>query len=234
MNAFRRIVFAALFAGLLAGGFATVAHQLGTVPLILAAEELEAETGSPLAEDSHVHADRAAHEHGPAWAPGDGLERTAYTLLADLLTGVSYGLVLVAALALRDGATNWRRGLFWGLAGFATFVLAPGLGLPPELPGSQLAPVLDRQLWWSATATATAGGLALVFLTRRAVWAALGTVLIVLPHAIGAPPPPSDMGLAPEDLAQRFAVVSTLVNFLFWAVLGSAAGHLYGRAAARA
>ena len=33
---------------------------------------------------------------------------------------------------LSGGITDWRQGLFWGLAGFAVFTLAPGLGLPPS------------------------------------------------------------------------------------------------------
>lgn len=236
MRAFRELFFAALFAGLLAGGFATAAHQLGTVPLILAAEAFEGAAAplAPAAPGAHVHADGAAHDHGGAWEPADGLERTAYTLLADLLAGVAYALLLVAALALRGGTTDWHRGLLWGLAGFAVFALAPGLGLPPEVPGTRAAPVADRQLWWSATAALTAGGLALLLLTRRAAWAALGAALLVLPHLVGAPQPAEHLSLAPEDLARRFVVASTLVNLLFWLVLGTAAGHLYGRAASRA
>jgi predicted cobalt transporter CbtA len=41
MAVFRRLVFAALAAGLLSGIFAAVAHQIGTVPLILEAETYE-------------------------------------------------------------------------------------------------------------------------------------------------------------------------------------------------
>lgn len=240
MLALRQIVFAALFAGLLAGGVAATAHQFGTVPLILEAESYEqpgeepddsaAETPAPT---PHIHADGAAHDHGAGWAPAEGIERVAYTTLADLLAGVAYALVLVAAIAARGGAADWRRGLFWGLAGFAAFTLAPGLGLPPEVPGTEAAPLLDRQLWWSATAALTAGGLALLFFTRHLAWAALGAALIALPHLVGAPQPADPAALAPEELIHRFVVTSTLVNFLFWLVLGTAAGHFYGRAAAR-
>ena len=228
MSAFRRLFFAAFFAGLLAGGLANAAHQLGTVPLILAAEAFE---GAPATPAPHLHANGTAHDHGAAWVPTEGFERTAYTLLADLLAGVAYALVLVAALALRGGPADWRRGLLWGLAGFAVFALAPGLGLPPEVPGTAAAPVLDRQLWWSGTAALTAGGLALLVLTRHPAWAALGAALLVLPHLVGAPQPAEHASLAPADLARRFAAASTAVNLLFWLVLGAAAGHLYGRGA---
>jgi adenosylcobinamide kinase/adenosylcobinamide-phosphate guanylyltransferase len=50
--------------------------------------------------------------------------------------------------------------MFWGLAGFAVFTLAPGLGLPPELPAMPAADLLARQVWWIGTAAATAIGLA--------------------------------------------------------------------------
>jgi predicted cobalt transporter CbtA len=76
-----------------------------------------------------------------AWEPEDGIEKTAYTLLADLLTGIGFALLLAAGLALQGGTVTWRTGPFWGLAGFATFTLAPGLGLPPELPGTETAPL---------------------------------------------------------------------------------------------
>ncbi len=243
MRTFRRLFFAALFAGLLAGFVVTAAHQLGTVPLILAAEVFEAAAEAPAAvgpdhggatPSAHAHADGAVHDHAGGWEPADGIERATYTLLADLLAGVAYALVLVAALALRGGAVDWRRGLRWGLGGFTAFALAPGLGLPPEVPGTEAAPLLDRQFWWSATAVLTAGGLALLCLTRHLAWAALGAAFIVLPHLVGAPAPAGHASLAPEALAQRFAVLSTLANFVFWLVLGTAAGHLYGRAAARA
>jgi cobalt transporter subunit CbtA len=138
MTVFRRLVWVALCAGLIAGVFATAAHQIGTVPLILRAETYE---------HAAAHSHAAASDHAAAWEPQNGIERTAYTLLADLLTGIGFALLLAAGLALRQGAVTWRDGLFWGLAGFAAFALAPGLGLPPELPGSEAAPLLERQLW---------------------------------------------------------------------------------------
>jgi cobalt transporter subunit CbtA len=143
MRVFRRLVWVALCAGLLAGIFATAAHQLGTVPLILKAEVYEKAAENPPAT-VHEHVP-AAHEHAVAWEPEDGIERTAYTLLADLLTGIGFALLLAAGLMLRGGEITWRDGLFWGLAGFVTFTLAPGLGLPPELPGTEAAPLLQRQ-----------------------------------------------------------------------------------------
>src|SRR5262249_18446225 len=128
--------------------------------------EKAAETSAPPATTTDT-ATAEHHHEAEAWQPADGFERTAFTALADVLTGIAFGLLLTAAYALRGQAMDWRQGLFWGLAGFATFTLAPGLGLPPEVPGTESAPLLGRQVWWVATAVATAGGLALIFLTRN-------------------------------------------------------------------
>ena len=65
---------------------------------------------------------------------------------------------------------TWRDGLLWGLAGFVVFTAAPGLGLPPELPGMPVAPLTARQTLWIATAAATAGGLCLLAF-RHTAWA---------------------------------------------------------------
>ncbi|TMJ64973.1 MAG: cobalt transporter, partial [Alphaproteobacteria bacterium] len=177
MAVFRRLVFAALCAGLLSGVFAAVAHHIATVPLILEAETYE---------KSASRASAAAHDHSSAWEPENGAERTAYTLLADILTGFGFALLLGAGLTLCGGEAGWRQGLLWGLAGFATFTVAPSLGLPPQLPGSEAAPLFDRQLWWLGTAAATGCALALIAFTTRARWTILAAVLIVLPHLYGA------------------------------------------------
>lgn len=220
MAVFRKLVTAALYAGLLSGLFATVAHQVGTVPVILAAEAYETPS---------VHTSGGAHQHPTAWEPENGAERTAYTLLADLLTGIGFALLLAAGLALRGGTVTWRQGLFWGLAGFVAFTVAPSLGLPPQLPGTEAAPLLQRQLWWLATAISTAGALALLAFTERARWAILAACMIVLPHLLGAPLPPEHVTAAPEALAHRFVVAATIVNFLFWTILGASTGYFYGR-----
>src|SRR5712691_6174332 len=215
MAAFRRLVYTALCAGLLCGVFAAGAHQLGTVPLILEAETYE---------QAAQHPNTAAE-----WEPENGIERAAYTLAADLLTAIGFALLLAAGLTLRGGAVSWRDGLFWGLAGFATFTVAPGLGLPPEIPGTAAAPLIARQLWWLVTVASTGGALALLAFTRRAPYAALAALLIVLPHFYGAPQPAEHATAAPEALARRFAEAATLVSFLFWAALGASTGYFYRR-----
>jgi cobalt transporter subunit CbtA len=220
MAGFRRLVFAALCAGMLSGVFATVAHQTGTVPLIRQAETYENPSEHPLA---------AAHEHTSAWELENGAGRTAYTLLADILTGVGFALLLGAGLTLRGGEVGWRQGLLWGLAGFATFTVAPSLGLPPQLPGSEAAPLFERQLWWLGTAIVTGCALALIAFTTRARWTIIATILIVLPHLYGAPEPAEHNGAVPAALAHHFVVAATVANFLFWLILGASTGYFHER-----
>jgi cobalt transporter subunit CbtA len=221
MATFRRLFYVALCAGLIAGAVAAIAHHIGTVPLIRAAENFEraAQHGT------------ASHEHGAAqaWEPEDGIERTAYTLVADLLAAIGFALLLAAGLMLADGAGGWRAGLWWGLAGFAALTVAPALGLPPELPGTEAAPLAARQLWWLATAAATGGGLALLAFTRRPLSAVVAVILLALPHLYGAPQPIEHHAEAPAALAQRFATMAMLASLLFWATLGSATGYFHRR-----
>jgi len=210
----------ALCAGLLSGIFATAAHQIATVPVILKAETYE---------KAAEHATAEVHHHTAAWEPESEAERAAYTLLADILTGIGFALLLAAALTLHGGEVTWREGLFWGLAGFATFTIAPGLGLPPEVPGTEAAPLLERQFWWLATVVSTGSALALLAFTRRAPWAILAAILIVLPYLYGAPQPTEHGAAAPEALARQFVVAVTVVSFLFWLILGAFTGFFYRR-----
>jgi cobalt transporter subunit CbtA len=222
MAVFRRLVLVALCSGLLSGIFATAAHQIGTVPVILKAEMYEKAA-------EHQAASVQAHEHNAMWEPENGAERTAYTLIADILTGIGFALLLAAGLTLRGGEVTWRAGLFWGLAGFLAFTIAPGLGLPPQVPGSETASLFERQVWWLATAVSTGGALALFSFTRRAPWAILAALLIVLPHLYGAPQPMDHSAAAPERLARQFIVSVTIVSFLFWLILGASTGYFFRR-----
>jgi cobalt transporter subunit CbtA len=228
MDLFRRLFFVALCAGTLSGAAITVVHQIGAVPIILQAEVFEKAAETPTVEPTVTTT--ATHEHeAAAWEPEDGIERTAYTALADVLTGVAFALLLVSGYSLRGTAMNWRKGLFWGLAGFATFTLSPGLGLPPEVPGTEAAPLLDRQIWWFATVLLTGGGLALMAFSRQARWAVVAILLIALPHLVGAPQPADHASAAPEALAHSFIVAATVTSLLFWACLGMSTGAMFQR-----
>ena len=171
MDYFRNIVVVAALAGAIAGLGMTIAQQLSTVPLILKAEVYEqGAERAPLHDHGDAAAQAGAHEHGDeGWAPADGFERTAFSVLANIVTGIGFALLLVAVSELFGGIRDWRQGVFWGLAGFAVFTLAPGLGLPPELPAMPAAELGPRQLWWVATALCTATALGLLVLPALAL-----------------------------------------------------------------
>ena len=225
MDYFRNIVVVAALAGAIAGLGMTVAQQLTTVPLILKAELYEQQS----APTAHDHGNAAApHQHG-GWSPADGVERTAFTAAANIVTGIGFALLLVAVSELFGGIGNWRQGLFWGLAGFAVFTLAPGLGLPPELPAMPAAELGARQLWWVATALSAAIALGLLVYGRSAVAAIAAIVLLVMPHLVGAPQPVSYQSPIPEGLHLGFMVAVVLTALLFWMLLGGLAGLFRGR-----
>jgi len=233
MGTFRSIVFSSAIAGFIVGVIVTVIQQFGTVPLILKAEVFEkaaeAHQGVQAAGRpqetvaGHNHSD---HEHAAgAWEPKDGLERNAYTAAANVLTAIGFALLLAGFFAVRSGMTgesvSWHEGLMWGLAGFAVFTIAPGVGLPPELPGVPAAPLISRQIWWAAAALATAAGLGLVFFRRSVPASVAGLILIMLPHFIGAPELEHVDTNVPSSLSHEFVVAVTLTNLIFWSVLGS-------------
>jgi cobalt transporter subunit CbtA len=210
----------------------TVAQQVTTVPLILKAEVFE-QAGEAKAPPAHVHESEAPaateHEHGGGWAPQDGFERTAFTLAANVLTGIGFALLLIAVSELAGGILNWRQGVFWGLAAFAVFTLAPGLGLPPELPAMPAAELGARQVWWVATAFSTAGGIALLVYGQSALAAIAGVALLVAPHFIGAPQPLSHDSPIPETLHHSFVVAVVLTTLLFFVLLGGLTGYFRRR-----
>ncbi|MGN8546766.1 CbtA family protein [Bradyrhizobium sp. 13971] len=230
MSTFRSIVFSSVIAGFIVGLIVTAVQQFGTVPLILRAEVYEKTAAHkheaaapPQAILVHDHAD---HDHGAeAWEPRDGLERNVYTAGANILTAIGFALLLCGFLAVRSGATgeqiSWHEGLMWGLAGFAVFTIAPGLGLPPELPGVPTAPLLSRQIWWVTAVLATAAGLGLIVFRRSMPAAVAGVVLIMLPHLIGAPELQHVETNVPSSLSHQFVVAVTLTSLVFWSLLGS-------------
>ena len=231
----KRIAQTAGFSGLLAALLLTLLQSLWVTPLILAAEIYE--NAEPAAEHSHAaeaaehqHAAEAvAHEHDEeTWAPQDGLQRSLFTGLSNLVVAVGFALMLAGLYSLRAPGNSWQ-GLLWGLAGFATFNLAPSAGLPPELPGTAAAELLLRQYWWIGTAATTAAGLALLAFARPWWLRLLGLALLPLPHLVGAPHPEVHESLAPEALGQQFIYASLLSNALFWAALGLLSAWLFTR-----
>lgn len=228
---FRTILFSALGAGLAACIAITVVQTFTTEPLILHAEQFEL-------ADHHHDAGAPAHDHDAAatvsakpdeWGPADGVERTMFTALANLVIGVGVSLVLLALMVLSGRPIDARRGLIWGGAAFVAVALLPSLGLPPELPGTPAGDILDRQTWWIGTAIVS--GLAIALIAFGGHWAAklAGLALLVLPHVIGAPVPPSHDVSYPGPLAGEFVIASLVVSAVLWSLSGAAAGWLYQR-----
>jgi len=236
MDYFRNIVLLAAIVGVIAGIGMTVAQQLTTVPLILKAEVFEqAEEAKAPAAYNHESEPAAAdgHEHG-GWAPQDGFERTAFTLAANVVTGIGFALLLIAVSELAGGIVDWRQGVFWGLAAFTVFTLAPGLGLPPELPAMPAAELGPRQLWWVATAISTAGGIALLAYGRSVFAVVAAVVLLVGPHIVGAPQSVINESPIPENLHHSFVVAVVMTTLVFWMLLGGLTGYFRRRLVATA
>lgn len=222
----RRVLLAALAAGLAVGVLVTALQAFTTTPLILAAEVYEAAGGG----EAHGHAHDDGHAHdGDGAFPGGEVDRLVSTLLANVVTSVGFALLLVAGFALSGRHVDERQGLLWGLAGFAVFALAPAAGLPPELPGTMAAELADRQAWWLFAAGGAAVGLWLIVFWRNRFGIPLGLAAALLPHVVGAPAPEAMGGSAPPELAAEFAALAIAVQAVFWAMLGWIAGGLYRR-----
>ncbi len=228
----KRIAQTAGFAGLIAALVLTLLQSLWVTPLILQAETYESAEPAAQVEHDHAHGGAAVahtHEHSDdAWAPEDGWQRTLSTAGSNLVVAVGFALILAGLFSLRGPKRSWQ-GLLWGLGGFATFALAPSLGLPPELPGTAAADLAQRQTWWIGTAASTAAGLALIAFGRHWALRVIGIVVLAIPHVIGAPQPDVHSSLAPEALGHEFIAASLITNAAFWMVLGWAAAWLYQR-----
>ena len=195
--ALRSLLLPALTAGIAAGLLTALLQELYLVPLILQAEAVE------LGGAEHVR---------------HGLDRMLYTALFDCLGAFGFALLLAAGFAWR-GAVSWKQGLGWGLAGYASFALAPALGLPPELPGVETAALAARQLWWIGCALATATGIACCAFGSVRSMRLLGVMMIVLPHFIGAPAG-EELSALPVGLPRSFALGSLAVSLVMWVVIG--------------
>ncbi|MCZ6591312.1 MAG: CbtA family protein, partial [Alphaproteobacteria bacterium] len=141
----RRMVQTGLFAGFLTALIYSVVQAVTVTPLIFEAEVYE-QAGGGHGPAVHLHQDGAQHLHEsgvsavasePAapvlaepWEPSDGIERYGSTFLTNIFTAVGFAFVMVAAFAVWGKPVDLRIGLWWGLAGYVVFALAPSLGLP--------------------------------------------------------------------------------------------------------
>ncbi|TAN71325.1 MAG: hypothetical protein EPN17_01780 [Methylobacter sp.] len=218
LTTFRELLIAALWTGLLAGLLLTAVQQIQVIPTLLQAEAYEAATTVANAENSHEH-----HE----WQPENGWERTFFTAVANISLGVGFALLLGSVMCLRGRPGSWRIGLLWGLAGYLTFFVAPSLGLPPEVPGTEAAKLADRQSWWLITVLDTGFGLSLLAFALTKTNKFFGAVLLVAPHLISAPQPEVHSSAAPAELAQAFIVATVVANAVFWLAIGGLLGRFY-------
>jgi cobalt transporter subunit CbtA len=221
----KRVTTTALGAGVIAGIFLTVLQHFTLMPLIRHAEIYE-RAAEAVTQSAAPAGEAAAHEH----EAGTEAPSAEATIILTIGYALGQALLLTGAFAISGRSLSGREGVFWGLAGFATFALAPSMGLAPEVPGAVAADVSARQVWWVMCVLGTAAGLtALVFGKRR--WLIpVGLFLLAAPHIIGAPQPVGEsVGLAPPELAAEFAARALGVAFVFWSMMGWVAGTLYTR-----
>ncbi len=221
-TSFKGLFTVAAFTALAAGILLTLIQQVQIIPALTQAETYEHQA------TPHDHSQGSEGEHAhdeEAWAPADGIERTFFTAIANIVIALGFALLLGALTALRKKGINWRSGLLWGLAGYLVFFVAPSLGLHPELPGTEAANLQLRQLWWILTVICTGAGLALIVFGHKHALRALGAALLVIPHIVGAPQPEVHSALAPEELIRTFILATALANAVFWLALGSLYGY---------
>ena len=222
----KKLVASALYAGFAAGLIVAALQLLFTVPVILAAEKYEtgvlSHFGGTAQEGAAAETAKQAHE-ALVESEESSFKRPFLTILATVSANIGFALLMVAGFAFavsRGHEVTPRIGLVWGVAGFCAFHLLPSAGLAPELPGSAAADLHLRQVWWTATVAASAGGLALIGLGRNWLSWGLGIALLAVPHLIGAPQPTAFAGVVPPELAADFAAKALAVAAVGWVVLG--------------
>lgn len=234
---FRQIVFYALLVGVLSGLILTVVQFWQVIPIIQNAERYENATVPVVATiDGQATSDESGHVHAAdEWSPEDGIERTGFTLLSNVLTAIGMALLVLFAIITSHQSDstarlNWQHGLLWGAAGYTVFYFAPSLGMPPGIPGVIEAPLETRTIWWLITVSCTAAGLSLLTFAKSPWrWAGLG--VLVVPYLTGAPSSPTAAFInhSPQvineltTLANEFVSATAIANAAFWLVLGVAA-----------
>jgi cobalt transporter subunit CbtA len=213
VSEFRALILRAVCAGTAAGLLWFGIQYASVIPLIEKAETYEA--------PGHEH-------HEASRSAEDRRHRNAFTAISTVLTAIGFAAVLFGVATFAGQRLNVGRGALWGLAGFASVSLAPALGLPPQPPGVAEADLFDRQLWWTATAAATAVGLYLLAKSRGRLPKLAGAACLVLPHAVGAPAATGGT-IVPPSLVTQFAVASIAAAGIFWLALGAIAGFINAR-----
>lgn len=245
-----KVLLAAIAAGMLAGVLMTPLQATKVIPLIIQAEMFEAPAhAAPAAAHQHGEAassgsNNGAVNAGVAGAPSDHahaemtgatsdapllLGRIWNTVLANLVTGAGYGL-LMAGVSMACGVNvTVASGLIWGALGWLCVQLLPALGLAPELPGFPHIDLDARQYWWVFTVAASVTGFWFALLASSKTMRAVGAALLVAPHVYGAPQPSDIASAVPAYLASQYAVATLSTMLFFWLVLGLALGWFMDR-----
>jgi len=218
---FRNLVLSAFVIAIIAGLIFSAYQASFITPLILNSEVYEVlETGS---------------QHDLAWAPEDGVERHSWSFATNFLLCFAYALILLSAMTVKT-SVNAVKGLFWGGAAYLTIFAAPALGLPPEIPGMEAAYLEGRQTWWLVTVILTALSLWLIAF-HSIINKAIGVVLILVPHLLGAPQPEihgfvntdPEAVVALTQLWHDFILQTSIANALLWLVIGGLSGFFVGK-----
>lgn len=234
-----RLLLAALAAGLIAGMAMTPAQYVRLVPLIIQAEAYESgEIGhfhSAEEAEAAEHSHDVADDHGGEDASMFGFGRLGDTIVANLVAGAGFGLMLgavalLAGLAFPAGREGVVRGVLLGAAGWFSVQMAPAFSMAPELPGFPYADLYDRQYWWMATVVFSGAGVWLLAMRREWIANLAGLALIAAPHVWGAPRPEDIESQVPALLASEYATVALATTLFFWLLLGGLLGFFLSRA----
>ena len=241
---FSRIIYCSIVIGLVVGMLLTSLQIAGLKQIIFEAERFAANAvEAPASHGNSGHSDHDHSDHAHAddvWTPTQGLERTAYSFLANVMASTGFAAIMLALMNQfqlpRKGNISWGQGSLWGLAGFATLFLAPAIGLPPEIPGTVSAPLEHRQLWWAFAVLSVAIGLG-IFAFAGVRFKALGLLFLMIPYIVGAPQVDTPMFAHADpsvtqaliNLHQQFVVISTVVNLIFWLCLGLGCRFAFNR-----
>ena len=238
-----RALLATIFVGLFSGLIMTAAQQWRVVPLIIAAEAYEGETPAvhqhgnlrikPVKSGMTLVTPAFAHETSEELGPL-GLSRLSGTLMANLVTGTGFALLLFGLSTLLGRAVSAKTALAWGACGWLAMHFLPAIGLPPELPGFPAAELQARQIWWVATVGLSAAGLAMLALKDGSGFKLAGLAFIALPHVFGAPQPADINSAVPALYAAEYAVAALTASLISWLVLAFGLGFANDRLAASA
>src|SRR5262245_8523652 len=99
-----------LASGTLAGLALFAIQHFTVTPLIERAEEFE----------TAAHASGAPHA-GEEWRPGNERQRTFFTALATILSGIGFAALLFGVVAIARRTVDARTGALWGMAGLTCF-----------------------------------------------------------------------------------------------------------------